>query len=70
MAGFSNTALTLVAAALFLAAAMTATSLDRRIALFILSRVGPCTSRVVIGGILVFIVLASWCPAPQRTLPQ
>ena len=38
--GFSNTALILVAAALFLAAAMTITGLDRRIALFILSHVG------------------------------
>jgi len=38
--GFANTALVLVAAALFLAAAMTATGLDKRIALSILSRVG------------------------------
>lgn len=36
--GFANTALALVAAALFLAAAMTATGLDRRIALVVLSR--------------------------------
>ena len=39
--GFANTALVLVAAALFLAAAMTSTGLDRRIALTILSRAGP-----------------------------
>ena len=45
MSGFGNTALTLVAAALFLAAAMTITGLDRRIALVILSRVGARTSR-------------------------
>src|ERR1700682_3759497 len=38
--GFANTALVLVASALFLAAAMTATGLDKRIALSILSRVG------------------------------
>ncbi|HEY1935951.1 MAG TPA: DASS family sodium-coupled anion symporter [Acetobacteraceae bacterium] len=63
MAGFGNTALTLVAAALFLAAAMTATGLDRRIALFILSRVGPRTNRVVIGGILVSIVLSFLVPS-------
>ena len=44
MSGFGNTALTLVAAALFLAAAMTITGLDRRIALVILSRVGTRTS--------------------------
>ena len=36
--GFANTALVLVAAALFLAAAMTVTGLDKRIALSILSR--------------------------------
>ena len=47
MSGFGNTALTLVAAALFLAAAMTITNLDRRIALIILSRVGTRTSRIV-----------------------
>src|SRR5258708_20256473 len=39
--GFANTALALVASALFLAAAMTSTGLDKRIALAILSRVGP-----------------------------
>jgi di/tricarboxylate transporter len=38
--GFANTALALVASALFIAAAMTATGLDKRIALTILSRVG------------------------------
>lgn len=38
--GFSSTALVLVAAALFLAAAMTVTGLERRIALTILARVG------------------------------
>lgn len=47
MSGFGNTALTLVAAALFLAAAMTVTRLDRRIALIILSRVGTRTNRIV-----------------------
>lgn len=44
--GFANTALVLVASALFLAAAMTVSGLDKRIALSILSRVGtkPITS--------------------------
>ena len=51
--GFANTALVLVASALFLAAAMTATGLDKRIALTILSRVGTETRHVVIGTILV-----------------
>ena len=63
VSGFGNTALTLVAAALFLAAAMTITGLDRRIALGILSLVGVRTSRVVIGGILVTIVLSFLVPS-------
>src|SRR5690242_16260374 len=49
--GFANTALVLVASALFLAAAMTTTGLDKRIALSILSRVGTETRNVVIGTI-------------------
>lgn len=63
MSGFGNTALTLVAAALFLAAAMTITNLDRRIALIILSRVGTRTSRIVIGAIVVSTVLAFLVPS-------
>lgn len=63
MSGFGNTALTLVAAALFLAAAMTITGLDRRIALVILARVGARTSRVVIGSIIVSTVLAFLVPS-------
>jgi len=63
VSGFGNTALTLVAAALFLATAMTVTGLDRRIALGILSLVGVRTSRVVIGGILVTIVLSFLVPS-------
>jgi anion transporter len=63
MSGFGNTALTLVAAALFLAAAMTITGLDRRIALMILSRVGTRTNRIVIGAILVTTVLALLVPS-------
>lgn len=61
--GFSNTALILVAAALFLATAMTITGLDRRIALRILSLVGARTGRVVIGNILVTIVLSFLVPS-------
>lgn len=63
VSGFGNTALTLVAAALFLAAAMTVTGLDRRIALVILSKVGARTSRVVIGLILVATVLSFLVPS-------
>jgi len=61
--GFANTALVLVAAALFLAAAMTATGLDKRIALTILSRVGTDTRHVVVGTILVGFVIAFMVPS-------
>src|SRR6202142_660056 len=61
--GFANTALVLVAAALFLAAAMTATGLDKRIALSILSRVGTETRHVVVGTILVGFVIALMVPS-------
>ena len=61
--GFANTALVLVAAALFLAAAMTATGLDKRIALTILSRAGTETRNVVIGTILVGFVIALMVPS-------
>jgi len=61
--GFANTALALVAAALFLAAAMTATGLDKRIALVVLSRVGTQTRQVVIGSILVGFIMAFLVPS-------
>lgn len=61
--GFANTALVLVASALFLAAAMTATGLDKRIALNILSRVGVETRNVVVGTILVGLVIAFLVPS-------
>jgi solute carrier family 13 (sodium-dependent dicarboxylate transporter), member 2/3/5 len=61
--GFANTALVLVASALFLAAAMTATGLDRRIALTILSKMGADTRSVVIGTILVGFVIAFLVPS-------
>ena len=61
--GFANAALVLVAAALFLAAAMTFTGLDKRIALTILSRVGVGTKNVVIGTILVGFVIAFLVPS-------
>lgn len=63
MSGFGNTALTLVAAALFLSAAMTITGLDRRIALFVLSKVGTRTSHVVVGAIIVSTLLAFLVPS-------
>jgi len=61
--GFANTALVLVASALFLAAAMTTTGLDRRIALTILTRTGTETRHVVAGTILVGFVIAFLVPS-------
>jgi solute carrier family 13 (sodium-dependent dicarboxylate transporter), member 2/3/5 len=61
--GFTSTGLVLVASALFLAAAMTQTGLDKRIALNILSRVGVETRNVVVGTILVGIVIAFMVPS-------
>lgn len=66
--GFANTALALVGAALFLAAAMMITGLDRRIALVILSRVGTETRHVVVGAILVGFVLAFMVPSTTARL--
>ena len=63
LGGFSNTAVALVAAALFLAAAMQATNLHKRLALFILSKVGVKTGAIVFGAIVVSIVLAFFVPS-------
>ena len=58
LSGFSNSAVALVAAACFIAAAMTATGLDRRIALVVLSRVGARTNHTVIGAMVVGFLLS------------
>ncbi|MCY1218657.1 transporter, divalent anion:Na+ symporter (DASS) family [compost metagenome] len=63
LAGFSNTALALVAAALFISAAMTVTGLDRRIALVTLSAIGTSTRRILIGTIAVTIALSLVVPS-------
>jgi len=63
LGGFSNTACALVGAALFLAAAMTKTGLDRRIALKVLSLIGTSTNRILIGVILVGFVLSFFVPS-------
>lgn len=63
LSGFSNSAVALVAAALFLAAAMQATNLHKRLALFILSKVGVKTGAIVFGAILVSIILAFFVPS-------
>jgi len=61
--GFSNTALALVAAALFISVAMTVTGLDRRIALVTLSTIGTSTRRILIGTIVVTIALSLVVPS-------
>lgn len=63
LSGFSSPALTLVGAALFIAAAMMKTGLDRRIALFILSKIGARTNRVLAGVIIVGFVLSFFVPS-------
>ncbi|MFT3962608.1 DASS family sodium-coupled anion symporter [Propionivibrio sp.] len=63
LGGFSNTAWALVGGALFLAAAMTRTGLDRRIALLVLSKVGAQTSRILIGVIFIGFVLSFFVPS-------
>lgn len=61
--GFSSVALLLVAGALVLASAMQITGLHRRIALFIMSKVGTQPGRLVIGTIIVSFVLALFVPS-------
>jgi anion transporter len=63
LSGFANSAVALVAAACFIATAMTATGLDRRIALTVLSKVGARTHRIVIGAMLVGFLLAFVVPS-------
>ena len=61
--GFSTTAFCLVAAAMFLATAMTKTGLDKRIALVILSHLGARANRVVIGVIMCGFILSFFVPS-------
>ncbi len=63
LSGFSNSAVALVAAACFIAAAMTATGLDRRIALFVLSKVDAGTNHILIGAIVVGFLLSFIVPS-------
>lgn len=63
LGGFSSPAVALVAGALFLAAAMQATNLHKRLALYILSKVGAKTGAIVFGAILVSIILAFFVPS-------
>ena len=63
LSGFANSAVALVAAACFIASAMTATGLDRRIALTVLSKVGVQTHHIVIGAMVVGFLLSFIVPS-------
>lgn len=63
LSGFSNPALALVVGALFIAAAMTHTGLDKRIALVTLTRVGASTRRVFFGALVVIVLLSLVVPS-------
>ncbi|MBS7344772.1 MAG: DASS family sodium-coupled anion symporter [Caryophanon sp.] len=63
LGGFSSSAVALVAAALFLAAAMQVTNLHKRLALLVLSLVGTKTKAIVAGAIVVSIILAFFVPS-------
>lgn len=63
LSGFSSSAVALVAAACFIAAAMTATALDKRIALAVLSRMEARTNRIVIGAMVVGFLLSFIVPS-------
>jgi anion transporter len=63
LSGFSNSAVALVAAACFIAAAMTATGLDRRIALVVLSKVDARSNHIVLGAMVVGFLLSFIVPS-------
>ncbi|MDD1016568.1 DASS family sodium-coupled anion symporter [Pseudomonas rubra] len=63
LTGFSNSALALVVGALFIAAAMTHTGLDRRIALVTLASIGVSTRRILIGAVAVTVLLSMVVPS-------
>ena len=63
LSGFANSAVALVAAACFIAAAMTATGLDRRIALVVLSNVDARSNHIVIGAMAVGFLLSFIVPS-------
>ena len=63
LSGFANSAVALVAAACFIAAGMTATGLDRRIALVVLSKVSARTHHIVLGAMGVGFLLSFVVPS-------
>jgi anion transporter len=63
LGGFSNSATALIAGALFIAAAMVKTGLDKRIALFVLSKIGAKTNRILMGVIFISFLLHFFIPS-------
>lgn len=63
LAGFSTSAVALVAAALALAAAMQATGLHKRLAYYILRFSGEKISHIIVGAIVIATVLAFFVPS-------
>lgn len=63
LSGFANSSWALVMAALFLSAAMMITGLDKRIALFVMSKIGTKAKHMVIGVILVGCILSFFVPS-------
>jgi sodium-dependent dicarboxylate transporter 2/3/5 len=62
LAGFTNSAVALIAASLVIAAAMAITGLDRRVAFGVFSLIGTSRSRILIGIIVVMALLAFFIP--------
>jgi solute carrier family 13 (sodium-dependent dicarboxylate transporter), member 2/3/5 len=60
--GFTNPAVALIAASLVIAAAMSITGLDRRLAFIVISLIGTSRSRLLIGTIVVMAILAFFVP--------
>jgi solute carrier family 13 (sodium-dependent dicarboxylate transporter), member 2/3/5 len=62
LAGFTNSAVALIAASLVIAAAMAISGLDKRVAFKVVSAIGTSRSRILIGIIVVMAVLAFFIP--------
>jgi solute carrier family 13 (sodium-dependent dicarboxylate transporter), member 2/3/5 len=62
LAGFTNSAVALIAASLVIAAAMSITGLDKRVAFKVISVIGTSPSRILVGIIAVMAILAFFIP--------
>ncbi|HTV37049.1 MAG TPA: DASS family sodium-coupled anion symporter [Xanthobacteraceae bacterium] len=62
LAGFTNSAVALIAAALVIAAAMAITGLDKRVAYKVIALIGIGRSRILIGTIIIMALLAFFIP--------